>query len=395
MVRLARQDTSLRTAAGMCGVSRETVAKWVRRAEGKNLDEVDFGDRRTARETTHNRTDAAVEQCVLATRKRLHDFSDLGESGAAAIHRQMREWECPCLPAIRTINRILARFGAFGSERQKRPKAPPPAWYIPEVRDGKAELDACDFIEDLRITGEPDFTHVFNIVSAHGGLCDSFTMTQMVTDNVLTSLLARWKQHGLPRYAQFDNGTVFCGPPKPDVVGRVIRLCLQLGVTPIFAPPREVGPQNKIEGYNANWKRFVWRRFRFASREELAGQSKRYVDARNEKNARKIAKAPPRRPFPDNWKFHPDIIPPGKIIFIRRTDDTGFVTILQRRYLASANEPNRRVRCELDLSARRLSLYRLSRSHPTDQPLLSTHAYRPAGEELPHPDAEQPPIPPF
>ena len=55
-------------------------------------------NRRTTRKGTHNRTSKEVEKCVLETREWLRKSSTLGEFGALAIHRQMEEWECPCLP---------------------------------------------------------------------------------------------------------------------------------------------------------------------------------------------------------------------------------------------------------------------------------------------------------
>ncbi|PZR19037.1 MAG: hypothetical protein DI538_31520 [Azospira oryzae] len=63
---------------------------------------------------------------------------------------------------------------------------------------------------------------------------------------------ARWQRDGLPAYAQFDNDTVFQGAHQfADTVGRVSRLCLALGVIPVFVPPLEHGMQNTIEGFNA------------------------------------------------------------------------------------------------------------------------------------------------
>ena len=77
------------------------------------------------------------------------------------------------------------------------------------------------------------------------------------------TLVAHWREHGLPAYAQFDNDTIFQGAHQyRDTFGRVTRLCLQLGVTPVFAPPRETGFQAAIESYNGRWQAKVWRRFR-------------------------------------------------------------------------------------------------------------------------------------
>ena len=63
----------------------------------------------------------------------------------------------------------------------------------------------------------------------------------------MEALIEHWRQHGLPDYAQFDNDTVFQGAHQwPDTFGRVTRLCLQLGVTPVFTPPREAVPLDDL-----------------------------------------------------------------------------------------------------------------------------------------------------
>jgi len=58
----------------------------------------------------------------------------------------------------------------------------------------------------------------------------------------------RYPRSGWPCYAQFDNGRVFQGHHQwSDCFVRVTRLCLILGVVPVFTPPREVGPGHDRE----------------------------------------------------------------------------------------------------------------------------------------------------
>ena len=88
------------------------------------------------------------------------------------------------------------------------------------------------------------------------------------------SLVEHWRAVGLPGYAQFDNDMIFHGTHRyPDALGRVIRLCLSLGVVPVFVPPRETGFQAMIESYNGWWQAKVWSRFQHADLEDLQGHS--------------------------------------------------------------------------------------------------------------------------
>jgi len=160
----------------------------------------------------------------------------------------------------------------------RRP-APPKGWYLPEVAAGRAEVDCFDFIEDLKIASGP-LVDVLTAKSLHGASTDAWVLAQLSAKGTVQCLLARWQRDGLPAYAQFDNGTVFQGAHQfADAVGRISRLCLALGVIPVFVPPLEHGMQNTIESFNGLWQAKVWQRHRVASIPELQDCSDRYIAA--------------------------------------------------------------------------------------------------------------------
>jgi hypothetical protein len=133
----------------------------------------------------------------------------------------------------------------------------------------------------------------------HGRQVDAWPEVELTARTVVRRLIERWSQLGLPAYAQFDNDTRFQGAHQfVDSVGRVSRLCLSLGVMPVFAPPLEHGLQNAIEGFNALWQAKVWQRFEFGSLLQLYSRSSSYVRAHRARHAARIEHAPPRRPFP-------------------------------------------------------------------------------------------------
>ena len=124
-----------------------------------------------------------------------------------------------------------------------------------------AELDQFDFVEGLVIKDGPE-VEVLNVVSLHGGLVGAWPTTGCTAESARMAMIEHWRQWGLPDYAQFDNDTRFQGPhAQPDTIGTVIKFCLSLGVVPVFAPPREHGMQNAIEGFNGRWQAKVWARF--------------------------------------------------------------------------------------------------------------------------------------
>ena len=354
-------------------IGRGTVQRSLKRAAEHELDEVDWSDRSSAPGRTR-RTAPDVESLVLAIRSELGE-STLGDRGASAIRDELVVRGCAAVPSIRTIGRILDRRGVLDGRHRVRRSAPPPGWYLPELANRAVELDAFDAIVGLRLFGGAH-VEVLTGVSLHGGLATAWPSSAVVSPGITAALLDHWRVIGLPAFAQFDNDTRFLGTHgRPDILGRVPRICLALGITPVFAPIRESGFQAAIEGFNGLWQRRVWRRSWGLDLDGLIDLSDRYVAAHRARRASRIESAPGRRSFPLELP-PPQAGPPrGRLIFIRRTTMTGGVDILGRHYPVDRAWPLRLVRAELDLDALVIRVHTLRRRDPADQPLIAEIPY--------------------
>ena len=366
----------MRSVARDSHVSLNTVQYWVRRAGTKRLDRVDFSDHRPGPRMGANRTSQQTEDLVLEIRRELKENSPLGEFGATAIHRELVASQQNPVPSVRTIGRILERRGALDGKYRIRRPAPPLGWYLPDVADGQAELDSFDFIEDLLLEGGP-LCDILTAISLHGALASAWPFPGTPRASwTLERILQRWTQIGLPTYAQFDNHTRFQGPHQyPDAIGRIIRACLQLGVIPVFVPPGETGFQASIESFNGRWQQSVWKRFHFESFESLVCQSRQFITAHRKKNSRRISQAPDRHPFPETWQFRLRAPVSGRIVYLRRTNEHGYVKVLGHTFLADTTWPHRLVRCEVLLDRDCIQFFALRRRQPSFQPLLNHVAY--------------------
>lgn len=376
MVAAVRSGASLHQIALQFAVSPATVLRWVQRAKGQRLDRVDWADRPKTPHHTR-RTDADLEALVLQVRQHLKQHSDLGFHGAEAIRDELARRGVQPLPAVRTINRILQRHGTFDGQRRRRRPPPPVGWYLPDLVARRVELDSFDVVEGLVLKGGPQ-VEILNGVSVHGGLVASWPRGQTVTAAFVAGrLVEHWRQFGLPSYAQFDNDTIFQGShAHPDLIGRVSRLCLSLKVTPVFVPPREMGFQAAIEGYNGSWQSRVWARFQHQGLPDLQGHSDRHVAALRRHRAARIEAGPRRRPFPRDWELDLQTLVRGRLIYLRRTNARGEVEVLGRSFEVDRQWANRLVRIVVDLRAGRLRVYRLRRREPSDQPLLREIRHR-------------------
>lgn len=375
MVAAVRCGQSQRAVARRFGVSLGHLQHWLARAHGRMLSAVQWADLPRAPHQQARQTSPAIQRRVLALRQELR-LGHLGFVGAQAIQDALRHQlpEDP-FPSVRTIGRILKAHGALDAVRRVRRLSPPPGWYLPEVAAGRAELDAFDVIEDLPLEAGPRLD-VLTTRALWGSVCGAWISQAMRASWLCQQLQAHWRQHGRPAYAQFDNDSRFQGThTHPDVLGQVIRLCLSLGVTPVFAPPREHGAQNLNESFNHLWQQKVWHRFHHADVDAFQATSDRFITAYQQRRAGREDQAPTRRPFPKNWCLDLQRRPQGTVIYLRRTDAHGVVRILGRAWEVDPQWVHRLVRAEVDLLANQIRCYRLRRLAPQEQSLLKTFPY--------------------
>lgn len=257
--------------------------------------------------------------------------------------------------------------------KRRRIPPPPAGWYLPGGSTAAAELDAFDLVEGLGL-GEAGPFDVFTGRALWGPARLAMPAPHWSARSIAVALVEHWHLHGLPQYAQFDNDLRFHGSRHPPgSLGRIVRLCLQLGIAPVFAPPCESGFQAAIEHFNGLWQRQVWRRFEHRTLSDVRRRSERFVQAYMRQLAQRghLERAP-RRPLPADWRPDYHKVPHGRVIFLRRTNAHGTIEVLSHRLRVDPDWPHRLLRCELELPAQILRCYRLRRRAPHDQPLTAT-----------------------
>ena len=368
MVATVRRGASLRWVARRFRVALGTVSKWVRRAQGQRLDRVDWHDRPSGNPQPPHRTPTRIVRRVLQLRQWLKRHSPLGEYGALALRAQLQAEALTPLPAVRTIGRILVRHDQVQRGRLRRPP-PPPGWDLPALADGHTELDAFDVVAGLVIRQGPE-VEILNGLSLYGSLAAAGPHHAVKTADVLRALPEHWRAFGCPSYVQFDNDTRFQGSHRhPDCLGRVVHLCLCLGVVPVFVPPRETGFQAKIESFNDLWQDKVWQRWQHRSVPALARRSAQFVAAHRAKHAPRIDTAPPRLALPESIPHRPT---QAQVLFLRRTNEHGTIDLLGRPIRVDRHWPHRLVRVELNVLAGHLQIFALRRRDIAWQPTLRT-----------------------
>src|SRR5215210_8938963 len=169
-----------------------------------------------------NRTDAEVEQRVLAARAKL-EANPWAQVGAPAVAWELAKLDA-VVPPLRTSERMLGRAGATGQPRPGRRASKGIAYPAPAARRA-GDVVQVDLVGPRHLDGGVRF-HALNQIDVafhHAGI-------EIVADRgderVVAGLRAIWSRHGVPGRAQFDNGGPFTSPTG---VGEVVRFCLHQG----------------------------------------------------------------------------------------------------------------------------------------------------------------------
>jgi putative transposase len=87
-----------------------------------------------------------------------------------------------------------------------------------------------------------------------------------------------WRTLGLPHGLLLDNDSAATGGEHtPRHFGAFLRVCLYVGIEPIFIPPGEPQRNGLVENLHHLWVRTFWNRHHFGSFAEVCRKSPRFV----------------------------------------------------------------------------------------------------------------------
>ena len=83
-------------------------------------------------------------------------------------------------------------------------------------------------------------------------------------ETIIDFLVSAWQKLGLPKVLQMDNGLEFRGSNRyPRSFGKLVRVCLDLDVQPLFIPPHEPWRNGVIENLNGLLDRIFFKSVTF------------------------------------------------------------------------------------------------------------------------------------
>jgi putative transposase len=321
---------------------------WFRKWWHRYLDAGPEGlyDRTRANHHIALRISPELERTILSIRRRLQAHATPATryslTGAGTILAELKSLGIRPLPCERTIERVLERNGLTAPRVRRAPLLPRQEYPGPQARASN-DLHEVDLVGPIYLQGSGHRYYIWVGKDAFdGAVCLRLAYSRRM-DEVLGFLGACWKDLGIPEQVHLDNARELAGwGPAARTLSRVIRLCLHFGVSPVFIPAKEPQSNGSVENFNGWFQEPLFQRH-FRRPGDLRRELARLQEAVNTQHVhpRLGGKTPAQhrrglrlRKLPASFLVPTERQPlaAGRVIFMRRVNGAGTVTVLSQSY---------------------------------------------------------------
>ncbi len=332
------------------GKTKRWLFFWVKRYNPK--DENWYKDISKANKSVRNKIDKKLETLVCSIRTKLAD-TKYAQRGTLAIQWELKKLGIKPIP-IWTINRIVERNRLVKEPAiyEKRNKL------YPKIESNLPNtLHQFDLIGPRYIgKGKDNRFFSFNLIDVFSNAARIKPYKGKRDIFATDFLVYAWQHLGMPKYLQLDNELSFKGSNRhPRTFGDVIKLCLYLGIEPIFIPEGEPWRQGVIEKFNSVYDKTFFRAQLFKDFEHLNKESLVFESFHNNNHRYgKLKGGTPwdvhtsitRRVLPKSFNLHKRYIPfkDGRVSFIRLTNEEGNARFFTETFKVDKYLPNEYVK---------------------------------------------------
>lgn len=184
--------------------------------------------------------------------------------GARTLQKEWWRRYSEAAPSLRTIQRVLQRHHLTNQAPKpcRQVYRPHPLATYPDA------VHATDIITRWIAGGE--VVQTFNTVDVYSNDAYSSSHATKTAVAACEHLLQTWQQLGVPDVAQFDNESAFSSGTHPWVLGKVVSLCLYLGIDVLFIPLGEADYNSPVETFNHLWAQRFWGLHHFTRRRDVS-----------------------------------------------------------------------------------------------------------------------------
>jgi len=285
---------------------------------------------------------------------------------AQAIYYELRELGVSPLPSPRTIHGWLKDAGQIPERKsQKAPNLTYPVLPCRAVND----------VQELDFKGPfylKDHSHKYYLVALRDKLSKKTALRALANkgmDAILDFLVSTWQKMGCPRCLKMDNCLDFRGSNRhPRALSKLMRVCLDLGIQPVFIPICEPWRNGVVENLNGLLDRFLFWTNTFETEKQLHQAVQRMETTINtthrlstlqgktpqEFAARAKLRYPPAH---YDWRTRDLRLLKGNVTFIRFVRKSGRITLTARdKFLIGKKYKWHYVMAVVDVSKKRLNV---------------------------------------
>ena len=307
------------------------------------------------------RIDKIMEQTVIETRKYL-EKKLYSQIGALAISYDLNK-QGIISPPISTINKILRRNNLV----LKRTKYTPKGVSYPSLL-----ITHSNYVHQIDVVGprylkEDGRFYSVNIIDAFDRRNSTNPERRQNRIAVTKGLVSSWQTLGIPLYEQMDNKLPMRGSNQyPHSFGLVIRLCLSLGIQPLFIPLREPWRNGIIEHFQNVFDKMFFRTQYFKDFDHLYKQAKEFELFHNQNHRYSTLEGmTPNQKCSGNIKLLPAsfrlpnklAICPGYVHLIRFIRSDRILDIFGEKYVMPGNVEHEYVWATIDTVQEKLFVY--------------------------------------
>ena len=285
---------------------------------------------------------------------------------AQAIYYEMRELGISPLPTPDTIHLWLKQARRI-RERKSR-KAPNPSY--PEL-----PCRAVNDVQELDFKGPfylQDHSHKYYLMVLRDKMSKKTALRALANksmDAILDFLVDAWQKMGCPKRLKMDNCLDFRGSNLyPRSPSKLMRVCLDLSVQPVFIPLREPWRNGVVENLNGLLNRFLFRLQTFETEKQLHQAVQRLETTINTthrlpalvgKTPQEFAAKAKLRypPAHYDWRARDLQLLKGKVTFVRFVRKSGRITLTAKdKFLIGKKYKGQYVLAVVDVARKRLDV---------------------------------------
>lgn len=336
-VHLLRSGRTVKEVAQTLNRHENWVQKWWPRYQVEGW--AGLQDRSRAPQQHGRKLSTEVRQAICQARSELEAAATSGAGlkyiGPQAVRTKLKDKGVSPLPSRASIERVLQ---AGGLTRAKKGRSKSAITY-PHLKPTQAQqLYQVDIVPHFLWGGER--VACFNAIDVVSRYPTGHPFAQRRSQEAAEFLVQVWQEMGLPHYTQVDNEGCFSGgATHPYVLGKVVRLALNVGTELVFSPVYHPQSNGTVERFHQDYDSHVWEETYLRHRQDVQDRAEIFFDLyRHSHHHTALKDQSPHEVhhhLPPTY-LAPDFVLPttklplreGRLHFIRRVDLDGTVRVL-------------------------------------------------------------------